>query len=103
MVIPFLIARLIDGQNIPHIHPFGRRLNIRSIELHRSSEHPDDPTSTEELRQQIKVQQALIDDLVILTARYWRATPDRSAQGRRIIEAAKELGDAPKFPTLPGS
>jgi hypothetical protein len=55
-----------------------------------------------EANSQIKAQQALIDDLVILTARYWRDTSDRSPQRQRIIETAKGR-DVPPLPKLPSA
>jgi hypothetical protein len=44
----------------------------------------------------------VIDDLVVLTARYWRNTSDRSPQRQRIIEAANGRDIAP-LPKLPNS
>ena len=54
------------------------------------------------LKVQNRGHQPIIDDLVVLAARYWRPTTDRSPQRQRIIEAAKGR-DVPPLPKLPGS
>jgi hypothetical protein len=83
-----------------------RDLTQRVFDLHLSSEHPDDLTSTDELREQIRALQFQVADLVELVDKHIRGTLDRSPAAertRRAAKAARERAGVSDWPALPGS
>jgi hypothetical protein len=67
-------------------------ITTRMIDLHLSTEHPDDLTTTEELQQEVKALQARVDDLTVVAGRDLEGKiMDHTAPAERIRQAAKEL------------
>jgi phage-related minor tail protein len=69
--------------------------------LHQSSEHPNDLTTTEELRQQIKALEALVTALVEIDSKRLISAQDPTPEAKLIIQAAKVQRERKGFSELP--
>jgi chromosome segregation ATPase len=84
-----------------------RDLTQRLINLHLSSEHPDDLTTTEELREQIRALQTRSDDLTEIVSTglndvLWSSSP-AAQRLKQAAKAERERKGVSDWPALPGS